>query len=212
MSEKPRRRGRPPRLDVDMIVDAAIEKTRSVGLDRFSMKELAASLNAGEMSIYHHVPTRFELDRLVVRKVAESFELPDPPPVGGERSWLEDAARCMRLSFDEYPGTAQHVLTHGPSGSMLQSMQSIVSVLSSCGIERDRLARSYSILTTSIVAFCVQRTALARADGDEAPFRHFRDELGAANSDIADMSGEFSGQMDDFFDDAVRTILKGLLS
>lgn len=211
-SKPSRRRGRPPLLSIEMILHTALEKTRSVGLDRFSMKELATSLGVGEMSIYHHVPTRFDLDQLIVQQIAEGVALPKLPDEGAEREWLETVARQMRDTLDDYPGAAQHLLVHGPSGPMLPAMQEILSVLVQYGVDHTRLVRAYGVFTTTIVALSVQRTAIARHASNQPPFQALRDELRSGPPAIAALADDFGTDIDGFFDDAVGVVLDGLVA
>lgn len=69
--DAPRRRGRPALgrttpLDIDDICDKAMQIVVQDGLEKLSMRRLAAELGVTPMAIYHHVPTKPALiDRLI---------------------------------------------------------------------------------------------------------------------------------------------------
>src|SRR5918995_3301572 len=65
------RRGRPPRLSRDRVVDAALDLIDRSGLQGLTMRALAHELQADPMAVYRHVRDKDELlgamcDRLLV--------------------------------------------------------------------------------------------------------------------------------------------------
>lgn len=60
--------GRPPRLNTDKVVDAAIEAADEHGLDGLSMPKLARHLGVGTMTVYSYVENKQDLlDRMAAR-------------------------------------------------------------------------------------------------------------------------------------------------
>lgn len=80
------RRGRPPRVSVDEVVDAAIELADRDGLEALTMRALAEHLGVGAMSLYTYVASRDDLVVLMVDEVLGRTEL--PPLAGDLRSRL----------------------------------------------------------------------------------------------------------------------------
>lgn len=193
-----------------MIVLGAVALTQSVGLDRFSMKDLASSLEAGEMSIYHHVSTRVELDRLVVGHIAATFDLPPGPVSSGRAAWLLAVAQEMRRALDEYPGVAQYLLVHGPTGALLATMERIMGVMEDGGVDRARIFRTYSIYVSTIISLCVQRTGWNRATDTGDPLALLREEFRAGPPGLAFVVDQLGGDPDEFFDEAISALLHGL--
>jgi AcrR family transcriptional regulator len=94
-----RRRGRPRRIELDDIVRAALE----IGLERLTMRGVAARLGVGLSSLYYHVESANELSRLAGGQMMERLVLPD---LGPER-WEETArqsARALRVALESTPG------------------------------------------------------------------------------------------------------------
>lgn len=84
-------RGPRPGLTVQRIVAAAIELADADGLVAVSMRNLAAALGVGTMTLYRYVPGRAELLALMVDTVsAEGMD--DPPVEGGWRERVTAAA------------------------------------------------------------------------------------------------------------------------
>ena len=87
----PARRGPKQRLDLDRIVDRAIELTGSEGLEAVSMRRLAQVLGIGTSSLYTYLPGKAELLELMVDRVTGSQPLPSTAT--GWRAGLESYAR-----------------------------------------------------------------------------------------------------------------------
>ena len=71
------RRGRPPKISVDEVVDAAIEVADHEGLDALTMRRLAERLGVGVMSLYSYVASRDDLIVLMVDQVVGRAQLPE---------------------------------------------------------------------------------------------------------------------------------------
>lgn len=80
------RRGRPPKVSVDEVVDAAIEMADADGLASLSMRALADKVGVGVMSLYTYVASRDDLVVLMVDQV--HGRLPVPPMAGDLRARL----------------------------------------------------------------------------------------------------------------------------
>src|ERR1044071_8708810 len=86
--ERPRKRPAPARvpLNRERIVDAAYEVLDREGLDRFSMRMVAAELGVAVSALYVHVANKDELLELMYQRLFEQVELPElDPPRWGER-------------------------------------------------------------------------------------------------------------------------------
>ena len=84
--------GRPPRVNLQRIVDAALE----IGLDRVSLPMVADKLGVGSSTLYRHVRNRDELLRLATVKVALERRLPSAP----QTHWSALAMRYAQSLFD----------------------------------------------------------------------------------------------------------------
>jgi AcrR family transcriptional regulator len=94
-----RGRGRPRRVELDDIVRAALE----IGLERLTMRGVAARLGVGLSTLYYHVESVDELSRLAGGQLMERLVLPE---FGPER-WEEMArqgALALRAILESTPG------------------------------------------------------------------------------------------------------------
>ncbi|WP_432136667.1 MULTISPECIES: TetR/AcrR family transcriptional regulator [unclassified Streptomyces] len=70
--------GQPSGLDRERITGATVRLLDAEGLDRFSMRRLAAELNVTAMSVYWYVDTKDDLLELALDAVFGEVRLPDP--------------------------------------------------------------------------------------------------------------------------------------
>ena len=90
-------RGPKPGLTVDRIVAGAIGLADADGLAALSMRNLAAALGVGTMTLYRYVPGRAELVALMVDEVSRPGEPPDPA-----LGWRERVAAAARGEWAMY--------------------------------------------------------------------------------------------------------------
>src|ERR1700712_806025 len=101
-----RRESAEPELRRATIVRAAIRIADTEGIDALSMRRVAASLGAGAMSLYRHVPGKDEL-MLLMR---DAVSCDSPPPAGGPPDWrpaLELTARAQWRLYRRHPWLAR---------------------------------------------------------------------------------------------------------
>ncbi|MET7450361.1 TetR/AcrR family transcriptional regulator [Streptomyces sp. NPDC005574] len=79
--------GQPSGLDRDRITDATVRLLDAEGLDRFSMRRLAAELNVTAMSVYWYVDTKDDLLELALDAAFGELRLPGPDSVAED--WRE---------------------------------------------------------------------------------------------------------------------------
>lgn len=95
------RRGRPPKVTVDEVVDAAIEVADADGLEALSMRALADRLGVGAMSLYTYVASR---DDLVVLMVDQVYgRAPLEPLTGDLRARLSQVADAALAVHRAHP-------------------------------------------------------------------------------------------------------------
>ena len=95
------KRGRPPKVSVDEVVDAAIELADRDGLDALSMRGLAEQLGVGAMSLYTYVASREDLSVLMFDQAFGRTEL--PPMAGDLRARLTLVAEVQLADFRAHP-------------------------------------------------------------------------------------------------------------
>ncbi|MFF7095943.1 TetR/AcrR family transcriptional regulator [Streptomyces rubradiris] len=104
---KPRRGGRggqPSGLDRERITGTSVRLLDAEGLDKFSMRRLAAELNVTAMSLYWYVDTKDDLLELALDAVYAELKLPDPDDTGEDwREQLRELATAYRQLLVRHP-------------------------------------------------------------------------------------------------------------
>ncbi|MDD7968541.1 TetR/AcrR family transcriptional regulator [Actinomycetospora lemnae] len=108
--EPPSGRGRPARTTREQVVAAGIARADAGGLHELSMRQVAADLGVGVMSLYTQVESR---DGLVVLMIDRAFaEVTDTLGRRDGEPWRDAAARQARTLWDLY-GRHPWILDHG---------------------------------------------------------------------------------------------------
>ncbi|MGH3759643.1 TetR/AcrR family transcriptional regulator [Actinophytocola sp.] len=107
-------RGRKPGMTIERIVAAAVELADAEGLDGVSMRRVADRLGVGTMSLYRYVPSKAELQDLMLDTV-----MAEGRPVHEAASWRTGLERFARASLEGYrrhPWLLRASLTRGVMG------------------------------------------------------------------------------------------------
>lgn len=86
--------GRPPRVSVPAIIQAALE----IGLEQASLKQIAEKLGVAPATLYRHVRNRNELLRLAAFELTLARRLPS----GNAEHWSELATRYAETLFESF--------------------------------------------------------------------------------------------------------------
>ncbi|MEU2338536.1 TetR/AcrR family transcriptional regulator [Streptomyces sp. NPDC006654] len=101
-ARKGARSGQPSGLDRDRITSATVRLLDADGLDKFSMRRLAAGLNVTAMSVYWYVDTKDDLLELALDAAFGELTLPDAA-VGDWRDQLRALASEYRALLVRHP-------------------------------------------------------------------------------------------------------------
>lgn len=99
------RRGRPPSVDRDAIVRAAV----AVGFDQLAMTSVADRLGVRHSALYRYFPTRDELAAAAVDHVVDQARWPEP--TSDWRAHLDAYARCHFALLEQHPGLAREIVS-----------------------------------------------------------------------------------------------------
>jgi AcrR family transcriptional regulator len=113
-TKPPPSRGRKPGMTIDRIVAAAVELADAEGLDGVSMRRVADKLGVGTMSLYRYVPSKAELQDLMLEAVMG--EGPAVHETGQWRAGLEEFARRSLDGYVRHPWLLRASLTRGAMG------------------------------------------------------------------------------------------------
>jgi TetR/AcrR family tetracycline transcriptional repressor len=108
-------------LDRDRIAATAMEMIDEVGVEKLTMRAVAARLDVSAMALYHHVEDKDELLRLVGDVVLGRIELPDPD-AGDWRNLFTSISMAAVDALLEVPGLSSVLL----SSKMLPNARRLV--------------------------------------------------------------------------------------
>jgi AcrR family transcriptional regulator len=143
------RRERPAKaaLTREGIVAAAVSVMQAEGLDRVTMRRLAAELDTGPASLYVYVRNTAELHAAMLEELLGQVDL---SPVTASGDWQDRLIKVLwsyTMILFEQPGLAQSVLVTRPSGPAYLSLaEGILALLSAGGVAPDRAAWAVDLL------------------------------------------------------------------
>ena len=114
LPEAPQQRGRKSTLDVDTVVNTAVELADVGGLEAATLPKVAVELHVTAMSLYRHIGSKHELLQLMIDAASQP---PAPGPVAadwreGLRSWAHD----LWTLYQERPWIPRVPIYRAPSG------------------------------------------------------------------------------------------------
>ncbi|MFT4081908.1 MAG: TetR/AcrR family transcriptional regulator [Nocardioides sp.] len=143
------RLGRPPRLNRDLIVAAALDSD----LNTLTMRDLAARLDVSHSALYRWVADREGLFHLISDVMVERI-LPTTTPTGENwREWLTALAWSMHEEFLAVPGYAEHVARphrHNPH-SFARLHERVVEAFRVAGAGEEMAEQSWYIFGMGVV-------------------------------------------------------------
>jgi AcrR family transcriptional regulator len=143
-----RRRGRPPRISRERIVEMGLEIARERGIKAVTMTSIAARLDVATPALYHYVSGREELLGLIGRSLLEPSHLPGRDDLPWTE-WLFAFAHAIRAQAVAEPtlGVVPHVSAHGLLS--IPALERSVEVLTNAGFdEQDAFLHTTNIVGT----------------------------------------------------------------
>ncbi|WP_181764150.1 TetR/AcrR family transcriptional regulator [Streptomyces albidus (ex Kaewkla and Franco 2022)] len=209
--------GRPPRISREQVVATARRIVAEDGVDRLTMRRLAAAIGSTPMALYHHVRNKEELLVLLLDDyAARTLRRPELPADPRER--IVVSASAIHEALADCPWIVE-VLTADDlmSTSALWFVEQIVDGLTECGLTPERAVHGYRAIWYYTAGEMVVRAAAARrrTDDDRATYRERvfteidPDELPRL-AQVADRWASLT--VDDTYLDGLRALVDGLLA
>ena len=141
-----------PRLDLERIVDAAIEIADESGLDGASMRAVADRLGVTPMALYKHLADRAALVDAMLDRI-----LADVPPPAPTASW-DDAVRARimatRAALSSHVWTRQAIETRErATPRVLAHMDALMADMFAGGLSADLVHHAMHALSTRMWGF-----------------------------------------------------------
>jgi TetR/AcrR family transcriptional regulator, tetracycline repressor protein len=195
------KRGKPPVLTEDQIVDAALEVIRTEGLEALSMRRLSRELGRSAMAAYWYVEDKQQLLNLVAKKMLAEVPLPDPES-GTWDERLRKVVAAIDAKLREHPGIAEILLQRMLSTDR-RLMNGVFEILISAGFEGPETFLTYAMIHTYLFG---RYQVVLHADDlpDEEQVDNLEDAVANQLPHLQHLRGR------DFFSYGVDTIIAGL--
>jgi TetR/AcrR family tetracycline transcriptional repressor len=140
------RRGRPPVLDREKILEAA----GGIGVGDFTLPAVADCLGVSPQALYHYFPNRESL--LEALADASLRHVPMVPDRGqGWREHVRETAVAVRAVLLRTPGAAERIGAGRQSPEALRRMEHTVGVLMRRGFTAEEALRSCQLVTNYVL-------------------------------------------------------------
>jgi AcrR family transcriptional regulator len=182
-TSKPRRQP----ITLERIVAAAFAIMAREGYEALSMRRIAQELGTGPASLYAHVESKAELDRILIDEMAGAFVPPEPDPERW-RDQVREVARAMRTAMNEHAGIARAVMGVVPtSEKAMRAADSLLGILLAGGLHPQVAAWAVDLLPLYVSAISFEESIQERA-GDGRP-------LEKQEADFVERLREFFGSL-----------------
>lgn len=144
-----RRRGRPPKLSREGILDTAMAVLATCDTDQFTVTDVAERLGTTSMALYNYFPHREALLNAVADHTFSLFDLPAPGDDADWREELLDWLQALRRHFGQHPVAFKMIGIGGRlPGGWLKVTAPVIRVLRGLGFEGEALAFAATWFTT----------------------------------------------------------------
>jgi AcrR family transcriptional regulator len=167
------RRDRPakPPLSRDGVVAVAVRIMREEGLERATMRRLAAELDTGPASLYVYVQNMAELHGAILDELLAGLRLPDPDAGDRWNGELLDVMYAYTWLLFEQPSLARSVLALRPSGpNYLRLIEVLLGLLRAGGVPVGQAAWGVDVLLQLATATAAEqgtRDESAESEGEQ---------------------------------------------
>ena len=153
------KRGRPKKLTLEEIVDAALAVLDADGLDAVSFRRLGAELGVSHMTLYSYFGSK---EDLLNAMVGRALALPAAEP-GGTGRWdarLLEAMQGIHAALVARPGIAQLLVTHQFDGAWVGDLRNrLLALLEPAGLGKDRTIDGISVLFNYVLGAVMVETS-----------------------------------------------------
>lgn len=168
-ASSPGRRGRPPKLDAEKVVDAALRLLDSEGLSAVSLRRIGRDLRVSHMALYSHFAAK---EDLLEAMVARTLDVP-ATDADSQLPWDEALANVIReihAALVARPGIAELLVTHEFTGEWVGRVRDrLLSILARAGYDRAQTVDGISVLFNYLLGTVMIETS-RRPGGSPSSF------------------------------------------
>jgi AcrR family transcriptional regulator len=144
-SSEQRRRGRPPAIDREAVLDTALRLLDAEGVEALTMRRLASELGVSAMAPYRHVGSKDELLMVLVDRLAARLEYPPRPP--DPKGAIVVLWATIYDSLAEHPWVPEVLARRRMMApSVLGAVEEIHAALCRAGLPIEAAARAYRLM------------------------------------------------------------------
>jgi TetR/AcrR family tetracycline transcriptional repressor len=137
-------------VDRHRIAATAMNIIDEVGVEKLTMRAVAARLDVSAMALYHHVEDKDELLRLVGDDILGTLELPDPES-GDWRANFTTVSMAAVDALLEVPGLSSVLLTSKMLPNARRLVQFCIRQFERAGLDRDTAQEVYAGVQTLVL-------------------------------------------------------------
>lgn len=141
--------GRRVGLSREAILDYAVSQTETVGIDGWSMRDIAHGTGVVPSVLYHYFSNKEELCDAVVERVCANISLPDNDL--GWKEWFTAMAHNIRPILLRYHGITERFARGKYTGSFLPVLDTAYDKLLKAGFGKNA-ALAYVIISNQVLA------------------------------------------------------------
>jgi AcrR family transcriptional regulator len=152
-------------LTRERVLEAAIALADQIGIEAFTMRKLAAALDVGPMTIYHHVPSKEQILDGIVDIVFSEIAL--PPEDTDWRSAIR--ARCIsaREVLNRHPWAPPLMESRtSPGPATFRHHDAVIGCFRRGGLSIQMTAHAYAIIDSYIYGFALEEAYLPSGGGE----------------------------------------------
>ena len=206
---------RPP-LNRERIIGAAIDIADRDGVDRLSMRKLAATLGYEAMSLYNHVANKQELLEAMLDGIFGELDPPDPS--GGWKVAIRRRAIETHAMLLRHPWAPPQLPVLFPGAHRWAESEFLLARLAEADFDDHTGDLGYHAITLHIAGFTQQQVSYSMPDElSERMYDRFRNEAPRAVYPLMNEHVDYhveqaagSGQRPDEFEFVLDLILDGL--
>jgi AcrR family transcriptional regulator len=168
----------------ESIAAAALKIADTRGIEAVTMRNVAAELGAGTMTLYHYVRNKEELTVLMSEAIMSEIVIPDDELPDGWREGLAEIARRTRRVFSAHPWIGDHFDDEAQAGpSTLRHVEQSLAVAARTGLPIEERLEVTGLIDDYVIGFAMRNRA------PEADRQHLESMVAYLHSQLG--SGDF---------------------
>lgn len=153
-------------LTKENILHAAMNLADSIGIDAFTIRQLAGTIGVGTMSIYHYFKSKEKIIDGMVEAVYAEIELPPE-----DKEWKEaiKIRSCSaREILNRHPWAPALINSRKLPGKMnLRHQDAVIACLRRGGLSLSLISKAVAVIDSYIYGFAMQEASLPGGGGEE---------------------------------------------